>query len=436
DRIAALKILPQALASDPGWVERFHREARALARLNHPNIVQVFDFGEAASVDGRHPLPYLCMEFVDGVNLRQAMQAGTLTAREALAIVPKLCDALQYAHEQGVLHRDLKPENILMDDAGRVKIADFGLAKFVHGKEEGQPSMMLTQTGMHMGTAAYMAPEQIEHPQDVDHRADIYSLGVVFYEMLTGGLPLGRFPAPSESSGVDPRLDGVVFRTLEKHREKRYQSAGEVKTGLEHASTSPAPVPRRAVESSTPPNKGCSVAAWILAGVFLFCIAGLVVPMLSYFMVHKPAPYRTLFTQEAASLAQVVTKISTDSGITKDGHGSLKIEAPQGATLTIAEQDGLETPPGGTIWCRAHLRCEGISGRAFLMVHLETASGALLYSKGEPQSVSGTEDWREVLIPIRLDAQSSIKKVRVNLIVQGPGTVWVDDIQITHESKP
>src|SRR4029434_11213625 len=185
---------------------------------------------------------YLMMEFVDGVNLRQAMQAGRFSPSEALAIVPKMCEALQYAHEQGVLHRDIKPENILLDADGRVKIADFGVAKLAGGADV--PGAALTATGAQLGTAAYMAPEQIERPQDVDHRADIYSLGVVFYELLTGELPLGRFPAPSEKAGTDPRLDTIVFRTLEKERERRFQSAGEVKTEVEHVTSSePPPMP-------------------------------------------------------------------------------------------------------------------------------------------------------------------------------------------------
>lgn len=228
NRTVALKVLTPERAHDPEWLERFNREARALARLSHPHIVQVYDFGEA-------PMPFLLMEYVDGVNLRQAMQNGALTAREALAIVPKLCDALHYAHEHGVLHRDIKPENILIDTEGRVKVVDFGLAKL---RDEKALPFTLTESGAKLGTLAYMAPEQIEKPSDVDHRADIYSLGVVFYEMLTGELPLGRFPTPSEASGVDPRLDSVVMRTLEKRREKRFDNASEMKSGIENASTS------------------------------------------------------------------------------------------------------------------------------------------------------------------------------------------------------
>ncbi len=225
DRFVALKLLPDKLAKDAQFAERFNREGRVLAKLNHPNIVSVFDFGQTGG------FYYLTMEYVDGVNLRQAMRAGRFSPAEALSIVPKVCEALQYAHEQGILHRDIKPENILLDAKGRVKIADFGIAKLVG---EDQPNITLTNTGAALGTPHYMAPEQLEKPATVDHRADIYSLGGVFYEMLTGELPIGRFAAPSSKTPVNTTVDDVVFRTLEKDRERRFQSAGEMRTQVEH----------------------------------------------------------------------------------------------------------------------------------------------------------------------------------------------------------
>lgn len=232
DRVVALKILAQPLAEQKMFAERFTREGRTLAKLNHPNIVTIHDFGQAG------PFFYLLMEFVDGVNLRQAMRAGAVTAGQALAIVPKICEALQYAHNEGVLHRDIKPDNILLDARGRVKIADFGIAKLMAEAAAENP---LTGSGASLGTPHYMAPEQIERPDAVDHRADIFSLGVVFYEMLTGELPLGRFAAPSQKGNSDPRLDDIVFQTLEKQPERRPQSAEEVRTRVEGISSTAAP---------------------------------------------------------------------------------------------------------------------------------------------------------------------------------------------------
>ncbi|MBK8035907.1 MAG: protein kinase [Verrucomicrobiaceae bacterium] len=240
DRVVALKVLPKSLAATPGFAERFNREGRVLARLSHPSIVAVHDFGESGG------FAYLVMEFVDGVNLRQAMRAGRFTPDQALKIIPAICDALQFAHTQGVLHRDIKPENILLDTTGRVKIADFGIAKILNEKGG---DMLLTQSGAKLGTAPYMAPEQIEQPSSVDHRADIYSLGVVFYEMLTGELPLGRFAAPSELSSVGGNIDEIVFRALEKERTRRQQSVDEFKTQVEGAGVSK---PRRSWNPSEP----------------------------------------------------------------------------------------------------------------------------------------------------------------------------------------
>jgi predicted Ser/Thr protein kinase len=220
-RTVALKVLSPQLSSDPSFVERFTREARALAQLSHPNIVSIFDSGVHDGV------PYLVMEFVDGTPLRKMLAARKLSSEDALRLVPQICDALQYAHRQGIVHRDIKPENILIDREGRVKIADFGLAKLAEPDQT-----RITRTNVVMGTPHYMAPEQIENPSAVDHRADIYSLGVIFYEMLTGELPLGRFKPPSEKAPVDRRLDRVVLKSLEKEPADRYQSAEEVKTNV------------------------------------------------------------------------------------------------------------------------------------------------------------------------------------------------------------
>ena len=193
------------------------------------------------------------MEFVDGVNLRQLLAGGRVSPREALAIVPQICDALQYAHDQGIVHRDIKPENILLDrprpgEGGGFRLGQAGggqggqsltavplahpMGRGVAGRpSEGTPA--LTDAGKVMGTPQYMAPEQVEHPAEVDHRADIYALGVVFYQMLTGELPGKRIEPPSRKVQIDVRLDEIVLRALEREPERRYQSASELKTVVE-----------------------------------------------------------------------------------------------------------------------------------------------------------------------------------------------------------
>jgi serine/threonine protein kinase len=232
DRIVALKILPPAIGQAPAFSSRFTREARALAKLNHPGIVTIHEFGQ------RDGLYFILMEFVDGVSLARLMKTGRVSPREALAIVPQICDALQFAHDQGIVHRDIKPENILLDRHGRVKVADFGIAKLIDADDPSSAASsagdpMLTEAGKVMGTPQYMAPEQIEHPSEVDHRADIYALGVVFYQMLTGELPGKDLQAPSKKVHIDVRLDEVVLRALEKKPELRYQQASLLKTQVE-----------------------------------------------------------------------------------------------------------------------------------------------------------------------------------------------------------
>jgi serine/threonine protein kinase len=232
NRFVALKILAREKEKDPRFAERFTREAQALARLNHPRIVTVYDFGET------NGLYYLLMEYVDGMSLRQLLQTRKLVPEEALVIVPSICEALQYAHEQGVVHRDIKPENILLDKQGRVKIADFGIAKLLGA--DGKVETLTGEQGV-VGTPHYMAPEQVEKPSIVDHRADIFALGVVFYEMLTGELPLGKFSPPSRMVKVDVRLDEVVLHALEKEPERRYQQASQVKSDVETIATTAGP---------------------------------------------------------------------------------------------------------------------------------------------------------------------------------------------------
>ncbi len=231
NRFVALKLLAPERVGDGKFAERFTREAQALAALNHPNIVTIHDFGQAGG------FYFLLMEFVDGANLRQLLRARKFTPEEALAIVPPLCDALQFAHNRGIVHRDIKPENLLLDKDGRVKVADFGIAKMLGepngGANAGEPVAPENATQTTLGTPGYSAPEQKTDPQRVDSRADIYSLGVVFYEMLTGELPGKRLEAPSRKVQIDARLDEVVLRALEKNPDLRYQQVSEVKTMVE-----------------------------------------------------------------------------------------------------------------------------------------------------------------------------------------------------------
>lgn len=238
NRLVALKLVAPERVSDARFAERFTREAHALAALNHPHIVTVYDFGQAGG------FYFLLMEFVDGVNLRQLLGARKLTPEEGLTIVPPLCEALQYAHDHGIVHRDIKPENLLLDKAGRVKVADFGIARLLGA---GSASTGLSET-QPAGTPQYMAPEQKSKPQTADSRADIYSLGVVFYEVLTGELPGRKVQPPSSKVRIDVRLDEIVLRALENSPELRYQTAAELRTEIETVASAPISSQRDAIQ--------------------------------------------------------------------------------------------------------------------------------------------------------------------------------------------
>lgn len=233
DRAVAIKLLPPAFErQDLAFAERFKNEARLMGRMNHPAIVSVYDFGR--TTDGQL---YFVMEYVDGTDVqRMIAREGKLPPEHALAITAHLCDALGYAHKQGIVHRDIKPSNVLIDVEGRVKVADFGLAKL---SDKSQHSS-LTQTGMAMGTPDYVAPEALMQGMDVDGRADIYAVGVMLYQMLTGDIPRGMFRMPSQKfQSIDPRFDAIIRRALEHDREERYQSSHELRLALDVILTTP-----------------------------------------------------------------------------------------------------------------------------------------------------------------------------------------------------
>jgi hypothetical protein len=263
DRDVALKILPPALAAEEEFRLRFDREARALAGLSHPQIVCLHDYGV------EHHLMFLVMEFVEGQSLRQVLRERKVAPSRAVAILMELCKALEFAHKERVIHRDVKPENILIDPSGHVKLTDFGLAIRMDAE-----SARVTQTNFAVGTPHYMAPEQLERPAEVDHRADIYSLGVVLYEMLTQELPIGRFPVPSSRAAIDPAFDALVCRCLEKDPDSRYPSVADLRGALSAVpgaprSAGPPPLPARPkISSNLELRCPCGWQFFIPAGAF------------------------------------------------------------------------------------------------------------------------------------------------------------------------
>jgi serine/threonine protein kinase len=295
DRLVALKILPVASMPDASFGERFEREAKALARLNYPGIVSVYDFGQTREYY------FFIMEFVDGMNLRQLIQAKTMEPRQALELVTQICTALQFAHDEKIVHRDIKPENILITKKGQVKIVDFGLAKLLGTA----PDISLTASQTMMGTLNYMAPEQRENTKNVDHRADIYSLGVVFYEMLTGEVPMGRFEAPSKKVRIDVRLDEVVLHALEREPARRYQHVSEIKSGVENiTSTMPREKPAAAAPEICKPKPPPGFVPFVLKRFTSIALVWLGIALCLHWAIGDS--YLTLSSDQHISISQVI----------------------------------------------------------------------------------------------------------------------------------
>lgn len=226
-RPVAIKIMRQDQAVDAEFRLRFLREAQTLARLSHPGIVNVIDCGEAGP-----DFLFIVMEYVEGTDLMEVLAANPMTEDVALEILPQICEALQFAHENGIVHRDIKPSNILITSDGRVKLADFGLAKLMDSG-----STLLTRSNVGMGTPDYAAPEQFMPGAAVDLRADIYALGVLIYRMITGDLPRGAWKPPSHSAAVHPKWDEVVRQAMQPRPEERHSSASLVSADLMKIST-------------------------------------------------------------------------------------------------------------------------------------------------------------------------------------------------------
>lgn len=223
-RPVAIKCLPpDLLRTSEDSAERFRQEAWTMAQLNHPGIVSVFDSGAAGEC------LFIAMEYVDGLDLGNRLKKeGRLPEDEVIRLMIQACDAADYAHQHGVIHRDLKPTNLLLKKNGRLKIADFGLAKLNH---ESQPG--LTQSDFTIGTPEFLPPEAWEPDIRMDARADIYSLGVTLYQLLTGDIPRGLWKMPSVKVGTDPRLDAVIDRAMQPDPGDRYPTAARMRSDLD-----------------------------------------------------------------------------------------------------------------------------------------------------------------------------------------------------------
>jgi hypothetical protein len=416
DRIVAVKVLAPERSADLAFTERFAREARALARLQHPHIVTLYDVGRAGDWH------YLVMELVEGATLRQVLTTGRLSPHEALRLAASLCDALAHAHAQGVVHRDLKPENILIDGCGRPKIADFGLAKLRAS------AIDLTQTGETLGTLHYMAPEQVANAADVDHRADLYAMGVIIYELLTGSLPLGRFAPPSQA-GADRRLDEVVLKSLEREPGKRWQSAAELGQAM-------AGIDRRAQAR----EHRDSFELWrhrprmqrrllILAACM---IGGWVAAMTTFYGVR--ADQRLALPGQARDPSSWGNQRIPAGATLQDG--ALVVSSTTGTRVVIADLDASHlTSPRYHV--RTQVRWRGVVGKAYLEMWSHFPEGDAYFSRtlgeGGPMGcLTGTSDvWRETwLLFDATGAAGKPKHLEVAVVLPGAGTVELQALEL------
>jgi len=223
DRHVAIKILPPELREDDSYLNSFKFEAKSLAKLNHSNLVGIYDFGE---VDDMF---YIVMEYVPGRSLFYVANGQSVDQGEAAILISEMCKGLAHAHENGILHRDIKPSNILIDDEAVPKIVDFGLAKPMYSEH----------SGVVFGTPGYTAPEVIQFPDQIDHRADIYSIGVMLYELLTGSLLGDTYTPASFHNDTDPRFDDIIEKAVNPYVMMRYNSAAEMAADLDYLMANP-----------------------------------------------------------------------------------------------------------------------------------------------------------------------------------------------------
>ena len=293
-RLVAVKLLPPNVGTGLSFDKRFRREAQMMAQLSHPNIVSVYDFGETS--EGHL---FFVMEYIEGSDLRHLIREHKLDPNKILPIINQVCDALKYAHDNGVIHRDIKPANILINQDDVVKVADFGLAK---PKDLNVDTSMISIAGFSVGTPSYMAPEALED-EEVDHRADIYSLGVVIYEMLTGSVPKGAWEPPSKCAGADLRFDEVVNRAMQADREERFQQADEVS----HAFDTDSYIRRQHPELAKRSNR------WVPVTFSLIIVALLTAWFLLYNPVGRQFDFYGLVPRKPAPLSTAETdQVSRD----------------------------------------------------------------------------------------------------------------------------
>lgn len=347
DRYVAIKVLHPAFKANPQFFERFQREARIVAKLEHPHIIPVYDFDE------HHGEPYLVMRFVEGDTLKSRMKGTPMPPAEVLNLMRPVCQALSYAHNQGVLHRDIKPSNVMVAKDGSIFLTDFGLARMVQAGES-----TLSQDMM-VGTPQYISPEQAQGVSNLDGRTDIYSLGVVLFEMVTGRVPFSAdtpfatihdhiytpLPLPSTiNPDIDPAVERMLLKALAKEPSDRFETVDELLKGLETTlgplvaaaptkvkTTAPAAMPADKTVVDKPKKGGMPWWVWAGSAVLILCVAGAIVAGLIRWRRNQQPPPRQV---EPASVV--------DEG--QPGQGDQPAPPPQGDQPPPGQSDQPGSP--------------------------------------------------------------------------------------------
>lgn len=346
DRDVAIKVLPETLTQggddELKFAERFELEAQAMAKFSHSSIVSVFDFGETS--EGQL---YFVMEFVEGMDIHQYLRenGGSISQEYALSITAHVLDALEYAHARGIIHRDIKPANILLNQEGQVKIADFGLAKVLSdGDEQDKPA--LTMSNVALGTPDFVAPEAIDGDGIPDHRADLYAVGVMLYQMLTGKIPRGQFPSPSELlPDLDPRVDDIVQQSMQYSPSDRYDTASSMRMALDPVISAPVSRVKTIQKSETPTPKAKSKIASkhvkkkessIAGKVYLAATVCAVVATL-FFVFGKKGEPTNISTGDEVVAQDPETRDEVKSAETEKGNATL-------VSTSVSNEAGVKTP--------------------------------------------------------------------------------------------
>jgi hypothetical protein len=442
ERLVALKVIDRSLTGNPAVVERFRREVKAAGALSHPNIVHAYDADQAGDSH------FLVMEYVEGTTLARLVEReGPLPVARACDAIRQAARGLQRAHEHGLIHRDIKPHNLMLTPQGVVKILDFGLARLAHEATSASPATAdtappvahaagLTQLGMVMGTADYMAPEQADNAHTADIRADIYGLGCTLYFLLSGqppypeGTMLDKLQAHRQGTvrpltdfrkDLPPELVHVIQRMMDRDPARRYQTPAEVAEALRPF-------------LAAPRHQSWRVAAIILLVVALATAVTSVLVCAGAMLYWRQSGGGPLGTTTVLQTFPPGQKLLTADCVFVEPNG-WRIEVKEPRTLRL-----FEFAPPDLENCRviyqAKLKTDKLQGKAYLEMWCRSPDFGEAFSRDLNHPLSGTTDWTSCETPFFLKKGERADLLKLNLVIEGTGTVWIKDVSLRKGPLP